>query len=444
MAVDQESGQFITESQAAALERLTKLAKLRGITARPAGLAPRVSQQLLVGPSGSGKTAVARRLAERLELPFLAISTPSWIVMGALARPVTLHVVRKFLEANPEGGVIAVDEIDKVTSRRTGWDQSVVTELFCLLDADARLLAMGWNQHHIDALRRCFVLGLGAWQRVAQAMRKEPTRSIGFGGKLDEAIDYASAVANDFGIPEELGLRFSDKIIVIEPPNSNDLKRGIEAIRVALKWEPLDILSLDRLVEEASTARSGVRWLETYTAELMLERGAGESVKNVPKKMAWNWEKAKVPRIRVTAAEWRHDFRRLLELVRSTPPILGRLLCRLGQVDGQIDTYGETFRLIIRGFSDDDGLLFAIREARRSAEGFGGETTREGRDRLEKDLLRALGHIAGDSDMLLLSHFNTADQLGLCIELVEARDMAKRIVLAFSFLKDVQIVEAEE
>jgi SpoVK/Ycf46/Vps4 family AAA+-type ATPase len=251
----------LSASQAAALRRLSDLAQLRGQEER-AGVRVR-HKPLIVGASGVGKTAVVRRLCDVEGLPLLVINAGSWNVHGAATGPHTLAVIRQFVETHPEGCVF-VDELDKSCPGRqtfsSNWALGALTEVICFLDSDLKLQTSGWRPEHISRLRDAyFVVGAGAWQCHVKAEKE----ISGHG--------YIDRIRTDAGIPDEIILRFSPRLIAISGPTEKDLSTALRRIRSDLSLPSLATEVEQKLVSEAVASGYGMRWLEDYLTQLMIQ-----------------------------------------------------------------------------------------------------------------------------------------------------------------------------
>ena len=254
----------LTSGQAKALNRLADLARLRGQFNR-SGFALR-NKPLLIGPSGSGKTALIRRLSDLEQLPLLIVNGGGWIPYGASSGPHTLTVVRRFVENNSAGGIIFIDEIDKSCPTGAGtfnhsWALGVFSEILTLLDGDSKLSTAAWRQEHIQQLGAFFVVGAGAWQKLASASRKDSP--LGSSGYADKVIEHA-------GIPEEILFRFNATLIEIGLPVRKDFAQAIGRLHTELGVPPLSAVDEEKALDAAVRSNCGMRWLEEYLAELLI------------------------------------------------------------------------------------------------------------------------------------------------------------------------------
>src|SRR5690606_14930802 len=106
---------ILSPQQEHALTQLLPVARIATSGIR-AGLPvlPR-THTLLIGPSGSGKSFLARALGQKLGLPVLVINVATWVITAAKSEPWTISTIAEWLDRLPPGGgVLALDEIDKL------------------------------------------------------------------------------------------------------------------------------------------------------------------------------------------------------------------------------------------------------------------------------------------------------------------------------------------
>ena len=116
-------------------------ALMRGLAARRAG------RLLFYGPPGTGKSALARHIAEVLDVPLLERRASDLLspFVG-----VTEHRIRSaFREAERMGGVLLLDEIDSFlrdrTSRSHGWEVTQTNELLVAMERFRGILVCTTN-----------------------------------------------------------------------------------------------------------------------------------------------------------------------------------------------------------------------------------------------------------------------------------------------------------
>ncbi|MEI9998790.1 MAG: AAA family ATPase [Verrucomicrobiota bacterium] len=250
----------LTKSQAAALAVLFELYQLQGQPER-GGVVPR-NKPLLVGPSGVGKTAVVRRLCDLEKADLLVVNAGSWIPFGASTHPHTLTVIRNFVAAR-ERACLMIDEIDKACPHQGNafahsWSLGVFTEIVSLLDADLKLTTAGWNREQIDHFKRSiFMVGAGTWQKLT--------------AKEGADVSGIAPEPETYEIPEEILFRFNPALIRLRPPERDDYVHAIRRVRESLELPVLDSTEMKRLVESAVGSRIGMRWIEHYLTQLLMQ-----------------------------------------------------------------------------------------------------------------------------------------------------------------------------
>lgn len=221
----------------------------------------------LVGPSGSGKTHVVSEAAKRMQLPVFAINAQNWIVRGASYKEgVTWEAIQKFVKKNP-AGIILIDELNKLNmthAAQSAWVADVFSELLALLDADAKLLQYGFSGEQLTKLRRSFmVVGAAAFQDLWSTHQRA---GISFSGVTLEGMSYVDRIRSQSVVPEELLNRFSDQLLLIDPPTEEEFSRGIRKVRANCRLPALSAKETARLAKEAAASGRHMRWLETYLA----------------------------------------------------------------------------------------------------------------------------------------------------------------------------------
>ncbi len=241
---------------------------------------------LVTGGTGLGKTAMVRAVAQTLGIPIMALSTATWILVGASRRGAATTwpaLVRFLLEHRL--GVIFVDEVDKI-SGPWEWSKYLRSEIFSLLDrtvpSDLTLddddcpSAATRQKERLSCriaqrrLRRgMLIVAAGAFQPFWE---ESGQRRIGFADN-----DQGPAILPDSGalahyLPRELVNRFRAKIIHLPPLGLRDylgmLRETAQRLPLELK-EPF----LERGCESARAARDnrlGVRWIEEVITETLI------------------------------------------------------------------------------------------------------------------------------------------------------------------------------
>ena len=113
-----------------------------------AGLKQAKSGRLcLYGPPGTGKTAYARWLAEHIEMPLIAKRASDLISMyvGGTER----NIARAFREAEQEGALLLIDEVDSFLQDRRGakhsWEVTEVNEMLTQMESFAGIFVASTN-----------------------------------------------------------------------------------------------------------------------------------------------------------------------------------------------------------------------------------------------------------------------------------------------------------
>lgn len=91
----------------------------------------------LYGPPGTGKTAFARWLAEQLKVPLIVKRTSD--IMSKWVGENEKNIAQAFKEANQEGAVLLIDEVDSFLQDRRGargsWEVSMVNEMLTQMES---------------------------------------------------------------------------------------------------------------------------------------------------------------------------------------------------------------------------------------------------------------------------------------------------------------------
>ncbi len=108
------------------------------LTSVAAGLMRAKSGRLcLYGPPGTGKTAYARWLAERMEVPLIVKRASD--LMSMWVGENEKNIARAFREAEQEGAVLLIDEVDSFLQDRRGaqrgWEVTLVNEMLTQMES---------------------------------------------------------------------------------------------------------------------------------------------------------------------------------------------------------------------------------------------------------------------------------------------------------------------
>lgn len=209
---------------------------------------------LLLGPSGSGKTHLAKEIARRIGLPCLTINVGTWTLIANKSEPWTWTTIVDWLATIQTGGVIVVDEIDKLcNSHGSGGGGSYEYTSFLRLEAHelldgtipvsvkmpARADFDGfeipwteplspWDRDELSKLlrERVMIIACGAWQNAW----KSNTRQLGFSNGPAPLPEPPSAAQISSSIDAELRQRFRDEVSFLPPMMPSDYVAVAQAL----------------------------------------------------------------------------------------------------------------------------------------------------------------------------------------------------------------------
>ncbi len=277
----EKSKATLTRSQASALTELeffyqiqrSGVRSVAGVWTRPC--------PLIIAPSGAGKTFLVNALAEASDVPVFSINLQNWIVRGAKhSSGLTLEQIADFVRTNTSG-IIFVDEINKLNRNHTdssAWTADLFSEVISFLDCDRRLDCMGFQGIRQRMKNNFFVVGAAAFQDEWRA-GKDSKQEVGFGAAVSPTgtgmSAYEMAVRGQNLVPDELLFRFSDRLILIEPPTAGEYGSRIDEIRKLLNLSPLTIEQRAATIMSAQESGKMYRWLEGYVTECLCEASDG-------------------------------------------------------------------------------------------------------------------------------------------------------------------------
>ena len=251
---------------------------------------PRCSS-LIVGPSGSGKTYLAKHIANMLDLPCLLINVSTWVLMASRSEPWTWTTIVDWLASLKGGGIIILDEIDKLGGGNNGagseYSSFLRLEIFSLMDGSIptgiKIQDLsGWSATAFpeasQAVRldlenvlqcRVFTIGCGAWQLEWQSNSK----TLGFTNEPEPAKAEPPTMEQILNsIQPELRQRFRNKISFLNPMTKPEYEAVAKAISNQIpasyhrEWQA----QIDEVIRVACETNLGMRAFEELILSVMI------------------------------------------------------------------------------------------------------------------------------------------------------------------------------
>ncbi|MEI7912911.1 MAG: ATP-binding protein [Verrucomicrobiota bacterium] len=229
---------ILSPQQQRVMEELMPIAQIATDGTRDGmALLPRC-HSLILGPSGSGKTYLAKKIAEQLNLPCLTLNVATWILLSNKAEPTTWTSIVDWLGALRTGGVIILDECDKLSGMGAGFVHEYTNflrlEIHDLLDSSIPISVkmpaqpdfdgtsipwevppLPWDPNDLGRFlrERVMIIGCGAWQ----AAWKSNGRQLGFSSGPAPAPEPPTRNQILGSIDSELRQRFRDQVSILPP-----------------------------------------------------------------------------------------------------------------------------------------------------------------------------------------------------------------------------------
>lgn len=257
---------------------------------------------LLMGPSGTGKTLLVNKLADFLDIPVFKADATSLSATGYVGGDVTDLLVGLLKAADmdiekAEGGIIFVDEVDKIAKRNTNDGSKDVNGaevqygLLRLVEGTKVEVPLDKNRnrtYNVDTSNILFIFG-GAFTELRKQKNKEAEKlSLGFSNKKENNNNNKKPIGIkdliEFGMTQEfmgrIGLvtetdpltKTQMRDILTQPKDSTLSQMKVLFNLRGLDWEAVDKEKLiDSVLKKAEKMDVGARSLLTLVQEELTE-----------------------------------------------------------------------------------------------------------------------------------------------------------------------------
>ncbi|MEI6654750.1 MAG: AAA family ATPase [Verrucomicrobiota bacterium] len=213
---------------------------------------------LILAQSGQGKSYLAKKIAERLNLPCLTLNVATWILLSNKAEPTTWTSIVDWLGALRTGGVIILDECDKLSGMGSGFVHEYTNflrlEIHDLLDSSIPISVkmpvkpdfdgttipwdvppIPWERQDLAQFlrERIMIIGCGAWQ----AAWKSNSRQLGFSSGPAPAPEPPTRNQILSSIDPELRQRFRDQVSILPPMTPADFAAMAKKLALQIPFE---------------------------------------------------------------------------------------------------------------------------------------------------------------------------------------------------------------
>jgi len=245
------------------------------------------THSVILGPSGSGKTHLAKRIAKEMGLPSLTINVATWILLSNKAEPTTWTTIVEWLATLQTGGVIIIDELDKLSTGGSAHEYTnyLRLEIHDLLDASIptsikmppkldfygtsipwECPPLPWERGEMGQFlrERIMIIACGAWQ---SAWRSN-SRQLGFSTELELEPEPPSKQQILGSIDAELRQRFRDSVAILPPMMPADYLAVAETLALQIPQEAREAWR-EHLGAAIKTAMAGTLGMRVFE-ELLL------------------------------------------------------------------------------------------------------------------------------------------------------------------------------